>query len=545
MTSFTLPFSAAAPTRHRSWQRLQALAAQGQPHLRELLHADADASTLSPNTGRSQRLQLRAAGLRLDARHQAVTPEVLDALLDLAADCQIGTQAQALCRGEPVNATEGRAVLHPALRAGAMANPPWGAELAQRIEAELGRFLAAAERIRSGHWLGHSGQRITDVVNLGIGGSDLGPRMAVTALESHVTGPVRVHFVSNPDAWALHRVLRPLDAARTVFIVQSKTFTTQETLTLAASARRWLHGHGLQTPAQQAPHLIAVTAAPAMAAQQGYRSDHTFGFWDWVGGRYSVWSAIGLPLAIAIGPQAFREFLQGGHAMDQHFWSAQAAHNMPLLMALLGIWNRNFLHCPTHMLAPYPSQLDSFTRFVQQLDMESNGKSTHLSGEAAQVPTGPIVWGGLGIDGQHAYFQLLHQGCHRVPVDFIGVEQEDTPLPLAAEHHRVVLLNLRAQALALAVGRDRADTEAELRASGLPEPQVQALWPHRRFAGNVPNSTLWLPALTPHALGALVALYEHKVFCQAAIWGINAYDQWGVELGKTLAKTMEQSHSPA
>ena len=527
------------PTRHPSWQRLQALAAQNQPHLRDLLRADA--ANPAP-AGRAQRLQLQAAGLRLDARHQAVRPEVLDALLELASDCQIGAQAQALCRGEPVNRTEGRAVLHPALRAGAMPNPPWGAELAQRIEAELSRFLAAAERIRSGQWLGHSGQRITDVVNLGIGGSDLGPRMAVAALEHLASAPVRVHFVSNPDAWALHRVLRSLDAARTVFIVQSKTFTTQETLTLAASARRWLHEHGLHTPAQQAPHLIAVTASPAAAAQEGYLSEHTYGFWDWVGGRYSVWSAIGLPLAIAIGPQAFRGFLQGGHAMDQHFWTADAAQNMPLMLALLGIWNRNFLQCPTHMLAPYPSRLDAFTRFVQQLDMESNGKSTHQNGDAVQVPTGPIVWGGLGIDGQHAYFQLLHQGCHRVPVDFIGVEQEDTPLPLAAEHHRVLLLNLRAQALALAVGRDRADTEAGLRTSGLAQADVQRLSPHRSFAGNVPNSTLWLPALTPHALGALVALYEHKVFCQAAIWGINAYDQWGVELGKTLAKAME--HAP-
>ena len=535
-----------SPTRHRSWQRLEALAAQGQPHLRDLLLADhavgAECGSQShPSTLRAQRLQLLAAGLRLDARHQAVTPEVLDALLELASDCQIGPQAQALCRGEPINATEGRAVLHPALRGGAMHAPPWGADQAQRIEAELHRFLSAAERIRNGLWVGHEGQRITDVVNLGIGGSDLGPRMAVAALEHLASAQVRVHFVSNPDAWALHRVLRTLDAARTVFIVQSKTFSTQETLTLAASARRWLHEHGLQTPAEQAPHLIAVTAAPAVAAQQGYLPQHTYTFWDWVGGRYSVWSAIGLPLAIAVGPLAFREFLQGGHAMDLHFWNAKPQHNMPLLLALLGIWNRNFLHCPSHMLAPYPSRLDAFTRFVQQMDMESNGKSTHLDGNTVQIDTGPIVWGGLGIDGQHAYFQLLHQGRHRVPVDFIGVEREDTPLPLAAEHHRVVLLNQRAQALALAVGRDRADTEAELRAGGMPEHQVQRLLPHRTFAGNVPSNTLWLPALTPHTLGALVALYEHKVFCQAAIWGINPYDQWGVELGKTLAKAMEHA----
>jgi glucose-6-phosphate isomerase len=411
----------------------------------------------------------------------------------------------------------------------------------EAVQRELDRFLEAAERVRDGRWRGHTGQRITDVVNIGIGGSDLGPRMAVEALDACVSSDVKVHFVSNPDGWALHSVLRGLKAEQTLFIVQSKTFTTQETLTLAASAKRWLADHGLTTPAQQSPHLIAVTASPKVSEQQGYDPANTFGFWDWVGGRYSVWSAIGLPLAIAVGAENFRAFLAGGHAMDQHFWHAPAHQNMPLLMALLGVWNRNFLKCPTQMLAAYPSRLFQFTRFLQQMDMESNGKSTHVDGSHCDIDTGPILWGGLGIDGQHAYFQLVHQGRHRVPVDFIGVQTEDAPLPLAAEHHRVVLLNLRAQARALALGRDAAATEAELRASGLSEERVRELVPHRTFAGNVPSSTLWLSALTPHSLGALVALYEHKVFCQAALWGIHAYDQWGVELGKTMAKAMESA----
>ena len=519
-----------APRQRPEWQQLQALSAQGLPHLRELLAQGADARHAS--------LQLQAAGLRLDASHQQVTPGVLQALRALAEACGVRAQALAQRQGEAINRTENRAVLHVALRGGAMANPPWGAQVAAQVQAELDRFLDAAERIRDGRWTGHRGQRITDVVNIGIGGSDLGPRMAVQALDALAHPQVRVHFVSNPDAWALHALLRGLQADRTVFVVQSKTFTTQETLTLAASARRWLADHGLSGE-QQVPHLIAVTASPKVSQAQGYAAANTFGFWDWVGGRYSVWSAIGLPLAVAIGAEAFRDFLAGGHAMDEHFWSAPDAQNMPLMLALLGIWNRNFMGSPTHLVASYASRLYNFPRFLQQLDMESNGKSTHVDGSPVQVDTGPIVWGGLGIEGQHAYFQLIHQGQHRIPVDFIGVESEDCPLPLAAEHHRVTLLNLQAQARALALGRDAQATEAELRAGGLDDAQVRALLPHRTFRGNVPSSTLWLPALTPHSLGALVALYEHKVFCQAAIWGIHAYDQWGVELGKTMARQIE------
>jgi glucose-6-phosphate isomerase len=520
------------PPQRAAWKTLTELSRSELPHLRELL--------ASPSDPRAASLQLEAAGIRLDASRQQVTAAVLDALLELARESRVAEQAQAQREGQSINRTENRPVLHMALRGADMANAPWGSAISDAVRAELDRFLDAAERIRDGRWLGHRGQRIANVINIGIGGSDLGPRMAVQALDAYSSNEVRVHFVSNPDAWALHSLLRWCKPDSTLFIVQSKTFTTQETLTLAASAKRWLADHGLASPEQQAQHLIAVTASPQVSSAQGYAAENTFGFWDWVGGRYSVWSAIGLPLAIAIGADHFRAFLAGGHEMDRHFWEAAPERNLPLMLALLGVWNRNFLNCPTHLIAAYASRLFHFARFLQQLDMESNGKSTHVDGSAVQVGTGPIVWGGLGIEGQHAYFQLLHQGQHRVPVDFIGVETEDTPLPLAAEHHRVALLNLEAQAQALALGRDEAATAAELHASGLSADRIEELLPHRTFRGNVPNSTLWLRELTPHSLGAMVALYEHKVFCQAAIWGIHAYDQWGVELGKTMAKRMEE-----
>jgi glucose-6-phosphate isomerase len=531
-----------SPTNHPAWSQLTALAQAGLPHLSELLAQPAQ---------RPAPVGAQGTGISLDFSRQAVDAAVLDALLALATQADVAGQRHAMFSGQVINTTEQRAVLHVALRGtpGATGDAtPWGAEVQQRVHAELDRVCAFTQAVHSGQLCGSGGQAFTDVVNIGIGGSDLGPRMAAEAL-AHLTHPsagapaLRVHFVSNPDAWALHSVLRGLDARRTLVIIASKTFTTQETMTNAASARRWLADAGL-SDAEQGVHLVAITAAPAKSQAMGIGPAQTFTFWDWVGGRYSVWSALGLPLALAIGAPAFREFLAGGQAMDAHFRTAPLAANLPVLMALLGIWNRNFLGCPTQLLSTYPSRLARFTPFVQQMDMESNGKRVRHNGEACEAETGPIVWGGTGIDGQHAYFQLLHQGMHRVPVEFVGVLAEDTPdLPLASEHHRVVNLNLRAQAEALARGRDTAATMAALRADGLSEDEAQAMAPHRSFAGNVPNSILWLDALTPASLGALIALYEHKVFTQAAIWGINAYDQWGVELGKTMAKAMEKQAS--
>lgn len=526
--------SSFVPPQHRpAWQALQALANSPQPHLRELLQAPQ----------RAQQLQATGAGITLDYSRQRVTAPILQQLWALAEASQVMAQAQAMFRGESINATEQRAVLHVALRGSHLPNPPWGAAIAKQVSDELSRVCAFAEKVREGHLPGFQGQAITDVVNLGIGGSDLGPRMTTEAL-GHLTresfkNKVRVHYVSNVDAWSLYTTLATLDPARTAFVVQSKTFTTQETMTLATSAKRWLRDAGCpETHLHQ--HLIAVTANPQRSLAQGFTPEHTFGFWDWVGGRYSVWSAIGLPLAIAIGAAAFQDMLLGARDMDEHFLHTPLEKNLPVLMALLGVWNRNFLGATTHNIAPYASPLGKFAAFLQQMDMESNGKSTHTDGSPVQIGTAPVLWGGLGIDGQHAYFQLIHQGQHLVPMDFIGLRTERSPLPLAAEHHRVVLLNMQAQAQALAVGRTAEQTAQALRDSGMDEAEVQRLTPHRTYPGNVPSSTLWLDALTPRSMGALMALYEHKVFCQAAVWGIHAYDQWGVELGKTMAQKMAQ-----
>ncbi len=520
-----------APTQLPAWTQLQALADTPQPHLRDVLQTD---------TGRAAHMTLSAAGITLDASRQRVSPPIQQALLALAEQADVAPQRDAMFRGAPINTTEDRPVLHVALRGDPLHTGPWGTAVQTEVQRELARVCDFAEALRTGSVLGHAGDAITDVVNIGIGGSDLGPRMAADALAHLAHTGVRVHYVSNPDAWALWSVLRGLDAKRTLLIVSSKTFTTQETLTNAASAQRWLTDNGCP-PEALSRHLVAITASPATAATLGYPAERTFLFWDWVGGRYSVWSALGLPLAIAIGAEHFRLLLAGARAMDEHFCSAPLAQNLPVQMALHGIWNRNFLQLPTQLIVPYASRLVRFTPFVQQMDMESNGKRTHLDGTPATVDTGPIVWGGLGIDGQHAYFQLIHQGKHTVPVDFIGVQNEDTPLPLAATHHEVVNLNLRAQAEAMALGRSLADTQATLREEGLSASDAAAMAPHRSFEGNIPSHVLWLDRLDPARLGALIALYEHKVFTQAAIWRINAYDQWGVELGKTMAKAMAKT----
>ena len=511
-----------------AWLSLQSLALANLPSLRELL---TDAS-------RSSSMQLQACGIHMDFTHQRVNETVLRALQALAKDRHVDDQLRAMFEAEAINTTENRSVLHIALRGSHLSKPPWGQAVSSQVKTQLDKICVFAEKMRSGACAGHSNLAITDVVNLGIGGSDLGPRMATMALQATANPTVRVHFVSNLDAWSLQQTLHKLNPATTAFVVQSKSFSTQETMTLAASARRWLSDGGC--PAKLLPrHLMAVTAKPALALAQGFEADHVFEFWDWVGGRYSIWSAIGLPLAIAIGAKAYRDMLQGACDMDAHVQSATPDSNMPLLMAVLGIWNRNFLGADSLHIAPYASCLGMLVPYLQQMDMESNGKSTHIDGSAVQVGTSPLLWGGLGIDGQHAYFQMIHQGTHLVATEFIGVKTESSDLPFAAEHHRVVLLNMKAQAQALAIGRTAPETKALLIKEGLSESEATQVAPHRSYAGNRPSTTLWLEAITPHSLGALMAMYEHKVFYQAAIWGIHAYDQWGVELGKTMAKKME------
>ena len=513
-----------------AWQSLQHLAHAPLPSLRELL---TDASRKS--------MHLQACGIQMDFSHQRVNEPVMQALQALAKDRHVDDQLRAMFNAEAINTTEQRSVLHVALRGSHLINPPWGQAVSAQVKTQLDKVCNFAEKMRSGACAGYSELPITDVVNIGIGGSDLGPRMATMALQNVANTAVRVHFVSNVDAWSLQQTLHKLNPATTAFVVQSKSFTTQETMTLAASARRWLTDAGCPA-ALLHRHLIAVTAKPALALAQGFEADQIFEFWDWVGGRYSIWSAIGLPLAIAIGAKAYRDMLQGASDMDAHVQSATPDNNMPLLMALLGIWNRNFLGAESLHIAPYASCLGMLVAYLQQMDMESNGKSTHIDGSAVQVGTSPVLWGGLGIDGQHAYFQMIHQGTHLVATEFIGVKTENSDLPLAAEHHRVVLLNMKAQAQALAMGRTMEETEGLLLRQGHTSQEAKQLAPHRSYAGNRPSTTLWLETITPHSLGALMAMYEHKVFYQAAIWGIHAYDQWGVELGKTMAKQMEPTH---
>ena len=528
------PSTFVRPEHRRAWLQLQQLAKTAPLSLRTLLS--------DPVRGAS--LQFHAAGLTLDASHQRMNNTVVQALLALAQESQVMPQAHAMFQGEAINTTENRAVLHVALRGSEMADPPWGTAISHTVAEELQRYCGFAEQLRAGTCLGFSGEPITDVVNLGIGGSDLGPRMATEALArldgERKVQPVRLHYVSNVDAWSLATTLAPLQAARTLFIVQSKTFTTQETLTLFASAQRWLSDGGCAR-ADMHLHLAAVTAQPQLAQAHDVAAARCFRIWDWVGGRYSLWSAIGLPLVVAIGRQAYLHMLAGAHAMDQHFLHAAPADNMPLALALFGIWNHNFLGAATHHVAPYHSALGKLVAFLQQQDMESNGKRVHMDGSECLVATSPVLWGGLGNDGQHAYFQLLHQGNQLVPVDFIGARLNPSGLPLSDEHQRVVLLNMQAQAKALAWGRTPQETQAALLGEGLSLQEAERLTTHRSFPGNIPSNTLWMDSLTPHSLGALLALYEHKVFCQAAIWGINAYDQWGVELGKTMARAMENS----
>lgn len=519
------------PTERPAWDDLTRLAAT-LPPLRELMQAP-----------QRDRLQVSAAGITLDYSRQPVNGTVLQHLVGLAHATGVMPQAAAMFRGDPINVTENRPALHVALRGSHAPEPPWGHDIARQVRKELARFTRFAEHVRQGHLRGFNDSPITDIVNLGIGGSDLGPRVGVEALTPwawHDRSQVRVHFVSNLDAWSLYATLSTLDPSRTAFIVQSKSFTTPETLTLAASARRWLQDGGCPAHAQSR-HLIAVTARADLALAAGYVPEHMFHLWDWVGGRYSLWSAIGLPLAIAIGARGFELLLDGAHAMDTHFMTAPPAQNLPLLLALLGVWNINFMGSPTHLVAPYAFTLARFPAYMQQLDMESNGKRTHVDGSPVHCQTAPVIWGGLGMDGQHAYYQLLHQGQHRVPLDFIGVRADPTPLPLAEQHHQMVHNNMRAQAEALALGRDEITTRQVLQAQGLDADTVARLTPHRSYPGNNPSNLLWLDEMTPHHLGALIALYEHKVFCQSALWGICAFDQWGVELGKTLLQSLQDT----
>jgi glucose-6-phosphate isomerase len=484
-------------------------------HLRDLFAADPD---------RGEKLVAEFDGLYLDLSKNHLTDETMSLLLALAERAGLRARIDGMFAGEHINVTEDRAVLHVALRApeGEYIEAD-GADVVPGVQAVLRKMAGFADQVRAGKWTGHTGKRIRNVVNIGIGGSDLGPAMAYEALKAYSDRAITFQYVSNVDGTDIWEATRDLDAEETLFIVCSKTFTTLETLTNAHSARRWLLEQ-LKDDAAIARHFVAVSTNADEVEKFGIDTDNMFEFWDWVGGRYSYDSAIGLSLMVAIGPERFREMLAGFHAVDEHFRTAPFAENLPVLLGLVWTWYGNFFGAETHSVLPYSQYLARLTAYLQQLDMESNGKSVTLDGEPVQWQTGPIVWGQPGTNGQHAYYQLIHQGTKLIPCDFIGFLE---PNHQVGDHHDLLMANFFAQTEALAMGKTKEEVEAE----GVPAEQV----PPRTFAGNHPTTTILAPKLTPYVLGQLVALYEHKVFTQGTIWGIDSFDQWGVQLGKVLA----------
>ncbi|MFG3045574.1 glucose-6-phosphate isomerase [Streptomyces sp. NPDC048241] len=495
----------------------------GGTSLRELFAAD-------PERGRTYTVQV--GDLYIDYSKQLVDDEALRLLRELAVAADVFGQRDAMFRGDRINTTEDRAVLHTALRAPRDAVVEVdGENVVPAVHAVLDKMAGFADRVRSGEWTGHTGKRIKNIVNIGIGGSDLGPAMAFEALRPFTDRDLTVRFVSNVDGADLHEAVRDLDPAETLFIVASKTFTTIETITNATSARTWLL-NALGDDKAVAKHFVALSTNAEKVTGFGIDADNMFEFWDWVGGRYSFDSAIGLSLMIAIGPERFRELLDGFHTVDEHFRTAPAEENAPLLLGLLGIWYGNFFDAQSHAVLPYSHYLSKFTAYLQQLDMESNGKSVQKDGSPVEWQTGPVVWGTPGTNGQHAYYQLIHQGTKLIPADFIGFARPVDELSdeLKAQHD-LLMANFFAQTQALAFGK----TEEEVREEGVPEELV----PHKTFQGGRPTTTILAPELTPSVLGQLIALYEHKVFVQGAVWNIDSFDQWGVELGKVLAKRIE------
>jgi glucose-6-phosphate isomerase len=505
-----------SPTRRPPWQALQTHHQQIKDvHLRTLFAQD-------PRRG--ERLTVEGAGLFLDYSKNRVNDDTLRLLQALAADAGVAARRDAMFRGEKINITEKRAVLHVALRADRSASIVVdGEDVVPSVHAVLDKMADFATRVRSGSWKGHTGRRIRNVVNIGIGGSDLGPVMAYDALRPYTDRTLTVRFVSNVDPADFVEATQDLDAAETLFVVASKTFTTLETLTNAKDARAWALAT-LKDDKAVAKHFVAVSTNAAEVSSFGIDTANMFEFWDWVGGRYSYDSAIGLALMVAIGPDNFRDMLGGFRAMDEHFRTAPFEKNLPVLLGLLGIWYNDFFGAETHAVLPYSQYLGRLSAYLQQLDMESDGKSVDLDGNRVDYQTGPIVWGTPGTNGQHAYYQLIHQGTKLIPADFIGFNQTSTPL---REQHDQLMANFFAQTEALALGK----TPQEVAAEGVPDFQVA----HRTFEGNRPTNTILADRLTPATLGALVALYEHKIFVQGTIWRINSFDQWGVELGKALA----------
>ncbi len=524
-----------ALTSSAAWRALERHAeAMAGAQLRDLFAAD---------PGRFETFSLQQGDLLLDYSKNRITAETMRLLQDLARAADLEGWRERMFAGERINITEDRPVLHIALRN--RSNRPIrvdGQDVMPAVNGVLARMRAFSEQVRSGAWRGHTGQTITDLVNIGIGGSDLGPLMVCEALKPYQRGgaqaaeggspdPLRPHFVSNVDGAHLVDTLAGLDPARTLFIVASKTFTTQETMTNATSARAWLL-EKLGPDAKVARHFVAVSTNAKAVAAFGIDPANMFEFWDWVGGRYSLWSAIGLPIALAVGFERFEELLAGGHAMDEHFRTAPPERNLPVILGLLGVWYRNFLGACSHAVLPYDQHLHRFPAYLQQADMESNGKSTSRDGQQVDYATGPILWGEPGTNGQHAFYQLIHQGTELIPADFLAAAVSQTPL---GDHQEKLLANFFAQPQALAFGKTADEARAELERAGLAAAALEALVPHKRFAGNRPSNAILYRRLDPATLGKLIALYEHKIFTQGVLWNVNSFDQWGVELGKQLA----------
>ncbi len=512
-----------------SWQNLD--------QHREAMRSFSMREAFQSDPRRFEDFSLSACGLFLDYSKNLISRETRDLLVSLAREAGLEQAIRALFKGECVNASEGRPALHTALR------QPFGdrlevngVNLIPEVHRVLHQMTELVGRIHDGLWRGYTEKPITDVVNIGIGGSFLGPQLVSEALLPFAQRGVRCYYLANIDGSEFHELSAKLRAETTLFIVSSKSFSTLETLKNAQAARNWYLAQG-GSESELHRHFIAVSSNTKAAVEFGIREENIFPMWDWVGGRYSLWSAIGLPIALTIGMSNFKELLSGAYTMDQHFQQAPFENNMPVLLALLGVWYGNFWGAQSHAILPYDHYLRNITKHLQQLDMESNGKSVRQDGTPVTTSTGPVIWGGVGCNGQHAYHQLLHQGTPLIPADFIVPVVSYNPV---VDHHHWLYANCLSQSQALMLGKTREEAEAELRAKGLSEDKVQALAPHKVIPGNRPSNTLVLERIDPRRLGALVALYEHKVFVQSVIWGINAFDQWGVELGKELGKGVYQ-----
>jgi glucose-6-phosphate isomerase len=514
-------------TETNAWRELSRHYADIAPlHMREFFARD---------PGRFERFSLRWEEMLVDYSKHRVTSETMDLLQQLAMEVGLEAWRDRMFAGEAINNTEGRAVLHTALR-NRSGNPVLvkGEDVMPGVKRVLAQMRTFSDAVRSGAWRGATGKSITDVVNIGIGGSDLGPVMVTEALKHYAKPDLSVHFVSNVDGTHITETLKRLNPETTLFIIASKTFTTQETITNAETAKEWFL-KSISTPGAIAKHFVALSTNEHEVARFGIDPANMFEFWDWVGGRYSLWSAIGLSIAVAIGMENFELLLDGAFAMDRHFRVTPLGQNIPVVLGLLGVWYNNFFGAASHAILPYDQYLHRFAAYLQQGDMESNGKGVTRDGRAIEYQTGPIIWGEPGTNGQHAFYQLIHQGTKLIPVDFIVPARSHNPV---GEHHTLLLSNVFAQAEALMKGKTADEARAELTSSGLSGDALETLVPHKVFEGNRPSTTILIRSITPRALGSLIAMYEHKIFVQGIVWGVNSFDQWGVELGKQLAKAI-------